>query len=569
LEEKYPHDNFNTRIRWLILSRVLIVSFILGIAVFAEVNAGGGLSEISGSIFFKIILFIYPLSMGYFLLFNRFRDVVINTYLQSIVDVLAITAIVYSTGGIQSLYSVFYPIVIIYSVIFLGRRGGLLIASAAGIFYGLLAVLEYYRVINPQISTSFNDYQLNAGYVLARIVTHITSFYFTAFLSIFVVDQEKKTRDLLAEKQDAFAKLDILHKSIIESVNLGIITVSNLGRIKSFNRAATEITGLVFKDVENRKFADIFPDFYNFLQDQKKTESSFPGLTRFEGVFHTNEGRELKLGASLSPLRDYYGSIIGEIIIFRDITEILEMRDSLEKSRRLAFIGEVAANLAHEIRNPLASIGGAIQLLKQDFPHGEINDKLFHIILRGKAQLDNFLKDFLLMARPAPGICEEIDLGAIIKEVIDSLRLVPDWPQPLKLNLNLPEHPVLINVNKTEIRQALWNLILNSLQSMPAGGVLTIEVSLCRLKDIDAVEIRIKDNGCGIGKKDLQRVFEPFYTSRDMGTGLGLAVVSRIIENWKGKIEIQSEVGKGTNCLLTIPARVSSYEGSSTIKLVS
>lgn len=569
MEEKYTYDNLTARIRWLIFSRVVIVSFILGIAVFVELNAGGGLSEISGSIFFKIILCIYPLSIVYFLLFYRFPDAIANAYLQSMVDVLAITAMVYSTGGIQSLYSVFYPLVIIYSVIFLGRRGGLLIASTAGICYGLLAVFEYHRLIDPQVFTLFNDYQLTAGYVLARIVTHILSFYFTAFLSIFVVDQEKKTRNLLAEKEDDFAKLDILHQSIIESVNLGIITVSNLGRIKSFNRAATEITGLAFKDVENLMFADIFPDFYDFLHDQKKMESSLSGLTRFEGVFHTNEGRELKLGASLSPLRDNYGAIIGEIIIFRDITEILEMRYSLEKSRRLAFIGEVAANLAHEIRNPLASIGGAVQLLKQDFPRTETNAKLFQIILRGKDQLDNFLKDFLLMARPAPGISEEIDLSSMIKDVLDSLRLVPDWPRPLKLNLSLPEYPVLISVNKTEIRQALWNLILNSVQSMPGGGELTIEVSLCRLNSVDAVEIRITDNGCGIERENLQRIFEPFYTSRDMGTGLGLAVVSRIIENWKGKIEINSEVGKGTHCLLTIPLRVSLHERSASVNMVS
>ena len=569
MEEKYTYDNLTARIRWLIFSRVVIVSFILGIAVFVELNAGGGLSEISGSIFFKIILCIYPLSIVYFLLFYRFPDAIANAYLQSMVDVLAITAMVYSTGGIQSLYSVFYPLVIIYSVIFLGRRGGLLIASTAGICYGLLAVFEYHRLIDPQVFTLFNDYQLTAGYVLARIVTHILSFYFTAFLSIFVVDQEKKTRNLLAEKEDDFAKLDILHQSIIESVNLGIITVSNLGRIKSFNRAATEITGLAFKDVENLMFADIFPDFYDFLHDQKKMESSLSGLTRFEGVFHTNEGRELKLGASLSPLRDNYGAIIGEIIIFRDITEILEMRYSLEKSRRLAFIGEVAANLAHEIRNPLASIGGAVQLLKQDFPRTETNAKLFQIILRGKDQLDNFLKDFLLMARPAPGISEEIDLSSMIKDVLDSLRLVPDWPRPLKLNLSLPEYPVLISVNKTEIRQALWNLLLNSVQSMPGGGELTIEVSLCRLNSVDAVEIRITDNGCGIERENLQRIFEPFYTSRDMGTGLGLAVVSRIIENWKGKIEINSEVGKGTHCLLTIPLRVSLHERSASVNMVS
>jgi two-component system, NtrC family, sensor histidine kinase PilS len=556
VEEAYTKDMIHKRIRWLILSRVFIASFILGVAAFAEFNTGGQLSDLPGLPFFKIILCIYPLSLGYYLLCKYFRNIALHVYLQSSLDIFAVTAMVYSTGGIESLYSVFYPIVIIYSVIFLGRRGGLLIATAAGAFYSFLAMVEYHGIITPPLSSSLYEYRLQAGYVWTRIVTHILSFYFTAFLSIFVVEQERKTRNLLAEKQDAFAKLDILHKSIIDSVNLGILTVNNAGQIKSFNRAATEITGLAFNDIANRSFSDIFPDLHAFIKDQKMKDGAFSPSKVFEGTFHTNAGRELNLASSLSPLRDQHGNVIGEIIILRDITELLEIRNLLEKNRRLALVGGIAANLTHEIRNPLASIGGAIQLLKQDFPQSDVNDKLFQIILRGKDQLDAFLKDFLLMTKPAPGICEEIDINAVIKEVVDSLRLVPEWPQPLKLHLNLPEQPVFIHVNRKEIRQVFWNVILNSLQAMPDGGELKVEVSPCRLKEGDAVEIRIEDSGCGIDGQDLQRIFEPFYTSKDMGTGLGLAVVNRIIENWKGTINVKSEKEQGTVFLLTIPVHV-------------
>jgi len=554
MNDKYlQKDNIKERIRLLILSRLFIVTFILGIAVFAKVNAGGEISDIYRSALFITIISIYITSIGFFLVFYYLRNVLINIYIQGIADVIAITAMVYGTGGIHSLYSVFYPLVIIYTVTFLGRGGGLLIASAAAIFYGFLAVLEYYSLIIPAVLTPFDIYQPNAGYVLARVLTHIISFYFTAFLSIFVVDQEKKTRALLAEKQDAFTKLDILHKSIIESIDAGIMTVNPEGRIKSFNRAASEITGFNLSEVENQRLADIFPDFFDFLQKQKKGASNPPFFTRFEGVFNTSKGKKLKLGASLSQLRDPQGRIIGEIIIFEDVAEIIEMRESLEKSRRQAFTGEIAANLAHEIRNPLAAIGGSIQLLREDTPLDHVNQRLFDIIMRGKEQLESFLKDFLLLARPAPGICEEVELRKTILDVIDSLRLVPDWRQALKLNLRLPEAPLLINVNKTEIRQVLWNLTLNALQAMPGGGVLTIEVALCRKNDADAVQIRISDDGCGIDKIDLRRIFEPFYTTREVGTGLGLAVVSRIIENWQGTIAVESESGKGTTFAITFP----------------
>jgi two-component system sensor histidine kinase PilS (NtrC family) len=559
MEDKPLQSNTITyRIRLLILSRLFIVTFILGIAVFANINAGDGYPDISESFFLKTIISIYLLSVVYAVFFYKVRDFTVNIYLQSITDVFAIMAMVYSTGGIHSLYSVFYPVVIIYAVTFLGRRGGLMVASFAALLYGFFSLLEYSAIINPPLPVPFNNYRPDAGYVLTRVFTHIISFYSTAFLSIFVVEQERKTRALLAEKQDAFAQLDILHKGIIESVNAGIITINPEGRIKSFNRAAAEITGFVFSEVENRKLQEVFPDLHDFLQRGKKMDGKYALLTRFEGVFHTNKGRTLKLGASLSPLRDGHGRVIGEIIVFQDIAEIIEMRESLEKSRRLAFTGEVAANLAHEIRNPLATIGGSIQLLKQDIPADHVNQKLFDIIMRGKEQLESFLRDFLLLARPAFGMCEEIELNSTIVEVIDSLRLLPDWRESLKLNLNIPESRVIITANKTEIRQVLWNLILNALQAMPENGVLTVEVSLLGKGDGKSVQITVGDNGCGIDVSEQRRIFEPFYTTRSTGTGLGLAVVNRIIENWQGTIDLKSEPGMGTTFRVTFPSQVSS-----------
>lgn len=558
-------DNLTSRLRWLMLSRVAIVTFLLGIATFVEIKGMETLSAISASTLFKTILLTYILSIVYLSLLKYIRNLPLNIYIQSLCDVILITAMVYGTGGIHSIYSVFYPLVIIYSVLFLGRRGGLVIASAAGIFYGLFADLEFYGVIYPIFSIPIPDDRLNAGYVFTRIITHILSFYFIALLTSFVVEQEKKTRTLLAEKQSAFDQLDILHRSIIESVDTGILSINPKGQIKSFNPAATEITGLSFKDVENRTLAEVFPDFPSFLKERKSNAYKSVTKTRFETTFHAVDGRNLILGGSLSPLRDPQGFAIGEIIIFQNLTEINEMRESLEKSRRLAFIGGMAAGLAHEIRNPLASISGSIQMLKRDIPPTETNQKLMQIILRGKDQLESFLKDFLLMARPATGVCQEIDVRGAIRDVIDSLRCVPDWPEPLGIDLIMPEEPLGIQANKTEIRQVFWNLILNAVQAMPEGGDLTVEARANRNNGRAGVEIKISDTGCGIRNEDLRKIFEPFYTTRDVGTGLGLAVVSRILEGYRGSIDIQSEAGSGTTCRIWLPAGIINADGNRTI----
>ncbi len=558
-------DNLTSRLRWLMLSRVAIVTFLLGIATFVEVKGMGTLSAISASTLFKTILLTYILSIVYLSLLKYIRNLPLNFYIQSLCDVILITAIVYGTGGIHSIYSVFYPLVIIYSVLFLGRRGGLIIASAAGIFYGLLVDLEFYRVIYPVFSIPIQDYFQNAAYVFMRIITHILSFYFIAFLTSFVVEQEKKTRTLLAEKQSAFAQLDLLYRSIIESVDTGILTVNLGGQIKSFNRAAAEITGLSLREVENRIISEVFPDFPPLPKEKNPDEYRQAARTRFETTFHTGEGRSLSLGGSLSPLRDPQGLTIGNIIVFQDLTEINEMRESLEKSRRLAFIGEMAAGMAHEIRNPLASMSGSIQMLSRDLSHNETNEKLMQIILRGKDQLESFLKDFLRMARPAPGVREEIDLREMIRDVLDSLRFVPDWHEPVQIDLHLKDDPLSIHMNRSEGRQVLWNVILNAVQAMPEGGALTVEARCCRKDERDGVEIRIHDTGCGIEKSRLPKIFEPFYTTRDMGTGLGLAVVSRILEGYLGKIDIQSDPGKGTTCTIWFPCRIFPADGNQTI----
>jgi two-component system, NtrC family, sensor histidine kinase PilS len=561
INRMFPEDT-TPRLRLLLLSRVAIATFLLGIATFVEVKGMETVSVISASTLFDTIMITYILSIAYLFLLKYVRNLSWNIYVQSLCDVALITAIVYATGGIHSIYSVFYPLVIIYSVLFLGRRGGFVIASSASIFYGLFADLEFYRVIYPIFSIPNQDYFPNAAYVFTRIITHIISFYFIAFVSSFVVEQEKKVRILLAEKQSAFDQLDLLHQSIIESVDTGILTINLKGQIKSFNRAAAEITGLSLRTVESRIISDVFPNFPPQPNANNTNGYRQTVKTRFETTFHPGDGRSMCLGGSLSPLRDPQGLIIGNIIIFQNLTEINEMRESLEKSRRLAFIGEMAASLAHEIRNPLASMSGSIQMLSQDLSHNETQRKLMQIILRGKDQLESFLKDFLLMARPAPGVREEIDLRGMIVDVIDSLHYVPDWHEPIPIDLRLKDEPLSIHANRTEIRQVLWNVILNAIQAMPDGGALTIEAHCLRNDGREGVEIKIHDTGCGIDKNSLLKIFEPFYTTRDTGTGLGLAVVSRILEVYNGKIDIQSDAVKGTICTIWFPCRIFPTDGN-------
>jgi two-component system sensor histidine kinase PilS (NtrC family) len=175
------------------------------------------------------------------------------------------------------------------------------------------------------------------------------------------------------------------------------------------------------------------------------------------------------------------------------------------------------------------------------------------IILRGKDQLEGFLKDFLLMTRPAPGMRTVLDVREIVRDVLESIRYVPDWQaERHRVVVDLPDRSFPIHANKTEIRQVLWNIFLNALQAMPAGGELTVKADSPQ-KENKRVSISVRDTGCGITEEGLKRIFEPFYTTREKGTGLGLAVVKRIVESYGGAIEIRSKPLEGTICTLWLP----------------
>lgn len=545
------------RLRWTMWTRICIATFLLGIAIFVDLKEAGSLSVFFSSPAVKIILLTYLLSILYLTIPKYLPSPTTNVYLQSLFDVLLITLMVYATGGIRSIYSIFYPLVIIYSVLFLGRRGGLVIASVASIFYGVFADMEYYGIIYPIQDIPFWENPLHAGYVFTRILTHIFSFYLIALLTSFVVEQEKRTRTLLAEKQSAFDQLDILHRSIIESVETGIMTINLSSQIKSLNRSGVEITGVKFREIENMPLSKIFPDFpihfmeFGYIGDIKSRTSN----NRFEWSFHSRNGSNLTLGCSISALRSPDGAIIGRIIIFQDLTQINQMLETIEKNRKFAFIGEMAAGLAHEIRNPLASITGSIQMLKEDLTLSESNEKLMQIILRGKDQLEGFLRDFLMMTRPAPGVRGEHDIIDITREILESVRYVSEWQEDRhRVVVNLLDHPVWVYANKAEIRQILWNVILNAIQAMPDGGLLKIETykSLSEMNQA-GISLVIRDSGCGISYCEREKIFEPFYTTREMGTGLGLSVVKRLIENYGGGIDIFSIHGQGTTCTIWFP----------------
>lgn len=541
-----------SRLRLLIISRLIIITLFLGVAIFIDINKTG--FPVSPKILkysYSLIALTYLFSVIYMLLLKIFNDIKINIYLQLAVDVLLITMLVYITGSLLSNYSLLYTLAIIYSVIFLGRYGGLIIASASGILYGLLLDFEFYKLI-PPIITAEHDYFLSAGEVFIRILVHLVSFYILAFLASFVVEQEKKARILLQEKESEFNQLDLLFRSIVESVDAGVMTISLPGKIKTFNRAAEEITGFPLSAVENRPLAEMFPEFAPLFLAGKNSEQS---KSRVEIAIKGIDEQTIHAGCSISPLKDKLDKQIGSILIFQDLTEIKRMEENLEKSKRLALIGEMAAGLAHEMRNPLASITGSIELLQQGLNLEATDKRLMQIILRGKDQLDSFVRDFLMLARPIPLNRELVDINEVMEDILENIKLSRDWNDKIKISRSL-QREVTAYANREQVRQVIYNLVLNAVQAMPEGGILSLATKGLKNNVREEItEIIVKDTGYGIEEKDLKKVYEPFFTNKDKGTGLGLTIVSRIVDGYGGKIKIESNVNMGTTCIVWLPSK--------------
>ncbi len=544
------------RLKLLIVSRLVIlfvfflVTFILG-AVSPAISVSPALLNF----IYGVIIAMFLFSLVYTLLLRKEKYFRANLYIQLMIDIGLISFLVYATGSIGSNYSLLYSLVIIYSAIFLGRRGALIVATFCALAYGLVIDLEYFKII-PTFYSTGRDYTVEASDVLVRFIVHILSFYILAFLASIVVEQEKKTRSLLEERESAFNQLDLLFRSIIESVDTGVMTTTLQGRIKTFNRAAESITGYPLKAVENMRIQELFPDVAGYFDADALNQTR----SRREVNIVTAKGYPVILGCSISALKDRLGKQIGYIMIFQDLTEIKRMEDKLQQSKKLALIGEMAAGLAHEMRNPLASIAGSIELLGQTASLDETDKRLMQIILRGKEQLDHFVRDFLLLARPLPQTREIVPVGVVVDEILEHIKMSKDGKPGISVikaftGLNLAY------ANKEQVRQIIQNLILNAFQAMEDEGNLKLEISPIKLEDEkDYTVFKVSDNGCGIEEKDLKNVLEPFFTNKEKGTGLGLAIVSRLVDGYGGKIKIESQVNQGTSVTVWLPATEITYQ---------
>jgi two-component system sensor histidine kinase PilS (NtrC family) len=541
-----------SRLQLLMFLRVALVSLLLGVAIIIQVRETKTFFGEIVNAHYSLIAAVYLLTFLYVISFRYVRNLTKFASVQILVDTILITAIIHTTGGIESMFSLLYLLNIISGSIILYRRGGLMVASFSIILYGALLDLNYYGLIGPMGSYALYPQNYQSDEVFYRILVNGAAFYVVSFLSSFLSEQSLKSETALKAKQKDMADLEMLNENIIQSISSGLVAVDEYRKIMVFNKGAEGLFDVHSTDAIHKDIYEVIPFIEPYLEG--KNPNKFNHL-----IHQESDQKQIDLLLNISSLTDQDGNKKGKILFFQDMTRMREMEREVKRMEDLAMLGELGAAIAHEIRNPLASISGSIQVLNDSLSRedGLINERLMDIISREINRLNHMVSDFLQFARPQSKEVEKVDLNQLIGETLYIFQNSQSWSSHLEVEKKLSE-PLEIRSDPQQLKQVLWNILLNASEAMPKGGV--IRVSTERVNGFDgsggsteSVKVRVEDNGPGIDPKVIKDMFNPFSTTKRGGSGLGLAIVKRIVDGLGGEVSGQNLGGGGAAITIILP----------------
>jgi two-component system sensor histidine kinase PilS (NtrC family) len=392
-----------------------------------------------------------------------------------------------------------------------------------------------------------------AGTAQYTVATNLFGFFAVALLSGSLADKVRSAGVRLAQASTELADLQALNQHVIDSLPSGLATTDRQQQILTFNRGAEAISGLPFASVVGRHVSEVL-QLPKFLADSLAVGHvpAAPGR-RFEFRFRRGDDRgEIDLGLGVAHLQTP-GGRAGYLITFQDVTDIKKLERDARMQQRLAAVGEMAAGIAHEIRNPLASMSGSIQILRQELPLSAEQEQLMDIVLRESERLNGSIRSFLSYARPQRFEIARFDVRRALNDTALLLRNSAEVRDDHVIDLDVPGTELWFEADENQIKQIVWNLATNGLRAMPEGGRL--KLSGLFEPASDSLVITVQDAGIGIAPEELDGLFQPFHGSFAKGSGLGLAIVHRIVTDYNGEIQVSSRRGEGTAVSVRLPAR--------------
>ncbi|MEW6570227.1 MAG: ATP-binding protein [Nitrospirota bacterium] len=520
-------DSLKKKIKALIAFRVIFITLLLGSSYLFI----GFESFPSILIFTYLIVSSYLLTIFYGIVVGRIKRLALFAYVQLILDVIFETILVTITGGIYSWFSFTFLLTVISSSIVLNKRAGYIIATLSSLLFGILGNLQFYGVL-PLSRASAIEVK---GY-LYNIFVHIIAFYLTAYLSGYLSSRLEKTVRKLEEKVMDLKDLEIFNKEVIEGLPSGLFTTDLSGRVLIFNRAAEKITGIKKEQLIGQRIDALLP-YFKFPFSEGRSEETI-----------TVDGMQKIVGLGVSSLKGIDESEKGFIGIFQDLTLLKRLEAEMKRKEKWAAIGELSSNIAHEIRNPIASLKGSIEMLKEDSIPKNYKEKLMEIALNEMERLNRIITDFLTYSRPTPPEVRKFDLHGLLDETIELLKNVEMGENNISIHKQY-SGILEVHADPQKLRQVFWNLGVNAMDAMPEGGKLVVST-----RDTDVFwGITFEDSGKGIEPANIEKIFYPFFTTKESGTGLGLSIAYRIIEEHSGRIKVESKPRNGTKFDVILP----------------
>ena len=533
------------QLRWLMILRVVTVTTLLISAFAIELALKPGQTVRP---LFLLAAATYGMVLLYALLDRWLRGTPSFIYVQLAGDALVVTAFVRITGGLDSPMSFLYLLPIAVASMLLFRRGGMALAAASFVLYAALVLHGVgWSGLTSWLGPAEPEETWRVSYFL---IVHAVAFVAVALLASYLSERVRAQNRELAERQGAVERLQALNENIIESIHSGLVTTDLEGRIHFMNRGGAEITGRSQEEVEGSAIERLFVLDAGVLEEAR-AQLNARRRFRFETNYLRPDGERIFLGIAVSNLKDRGGEPLGYIFTFQDLTEVHAAEQQMRLKERMAALGQMAAGMAHELRNPLAAISGSVQYLKGDLrPTGETLE-LMDIILRESQRLDQAIRDFLTFARPGQFTAERCDLVRLVDDHLKLLRNSREFTGAHRVETRYAAGEVWCEMDPNRMKQVFWNLSTNALKAMPQGGALTIAID----QDVsrNEVEVAFRDEGVGMDDRTREGYFQPFRSAFDEGTGLGAAIVYRLVEEHGGRIELESSPGQGTTVRIVVP----------------
>lgn len=544
------------KLKWLVGSRLMLASVLLGSAVVLDWHERlpFGTAPLYG-----LLALTFGLSLAYALLLRSQRGLRLQTYAQLGTDLLLVSLLVHFTGGVDSLLPFMYIFVVFAAAHTLERRASLTVACLCGGAYGLLVLAEWSRLVAPVEFAGGLAPLRSAGYAIYQILIHGVAFLAVAILSSHLADRLRQAGREIERRGLDLRNLQTLHEAIVTNIASGLLTLDLAGRVVAFNRAAEGITGYPFAELQDQPWQATPFAAFGPLAAYGADPAAPLDPPSGEFTLVRRDGRPIPLGISCSRLQGADGAPAGLVAIFQDLTEQKQVEEQLRRADRLAALGRLSASIAHEVRNPLAAISGSTEMLRQELELAGPQRELLDIVLRETHRLKLVTGQFLEFSKPQALLCRPCPVRPLILDTLQLLERSSERHPALTWSLEEGEPDLRVLADPDQLRQVFWNLCLNALQAMPGGGALTVAIRPGRppggpggpeaAPDPAAeswVEIAFQDTGRGIPQEALERVFDPFFTTRPSGTGLGLSIARQLLQSMGGRIAADSRPEGGT-----------------------